>query len=495
MKQLMEPEVRKPDEFMYNRMGPWPQPSPTHPVREAPAILNFPRSMKWDWNFFIGLRYLWNVLTYTIPSIIYGLMNPRAAELSDEEFTAHFEVKAYSKFLNPTLDPPDKKTFAKFLKNPKPGTKFFKVDFSVIERLVPIKGVYATPTVTLFKKVKNGPLEPVAISFGHFIATPVNSNAWRLGKFFVTQAAATTIIFSAHALLHFPVDSINAVTLTSLPKDHPLFKLLYPHLRFTLVLENAVLTSNTSPLLNKQLFWFNAGPGTGASQVELVASLNAGVMYPDGKYNSSYPPYDFLNPRAREGVTVYAEFNKVYFNTILTFVEKVLRDVPRDDKYVLRWAGYLKNLVPGFPGEKEIQKKVKVDGKSIDMFPYAVALYLWDVTVGHSVDHYDQGTLNLNQNTMRIRVPPPASSDAADFDIKDVSTRCDFIRYRLFWKMFVTPTTVTRLYNTEYDFTSPERIAAANEFRQDLRETEASLPSLGIPNFIPLKEIAATIQY
>lgn len=146
--------------FAYNRRGPWPQPNPTHPVREAPAVLHLPGRMNFDWFLHIGLRYIWNIISFTIPAFLYAIFNPRAVESSDAEFAHRFEVDAYSKFLNPTLDPPDKKTFAKFLKKPKAGTKFFKVDFSVIDRMTPLPGIYAAATVTLFQQEKVSSSKP-----------------------------------------------------------------------------------------------------------------------------------------------------------------------------------------------------------------------------------------------------------------------------------------------------------------------------------------------
>jgi hypothetical protein len=267
-----------------------------------------------------------------------------------------------------------------------------------------------------------------------------------------------------------------------------LFKLLYAHLRFTLPLDNAVLETSTSPLENKQIFLQNAGPAPGSALRQLVAALFSGVKYPDGKWNSSYPPYDYLDPKAREGVTVYAKFNKEYFNTIHDFVKKVVKHIKKDDKFVLRWAGYLKNLVPGFPDEREIQKPGKL--------AYVLALYIWDVSVGHAVDHYDQGTLDLNKNPMRVRIAPPGGPDGIkNLDLAQIMKFMDIVRYRLFWKMFITPTNVTLLHNVNYKFEQAGLIAANSEFLQALRETEAGLAAQGIPNFIPLKQISRTIQY
>ena len=129
------------------------------------------------------------------------------------------------------------------------------------------------------------------------------------------------------------------------------------------------------------------------------------------------------------------------------------------------------------------------------MLEETLAYFIWDVSVGHAVDHYDHGTLYLNENSMRLRIPPPSSPDCPDFDIKKATTWFDFFRYRQFWKMFIEPTTVTYLYKTRYGFEEPELIAANTEFLQQLREPEAAIEASDIPNFIPLKKISRTIQY
>ena len=38
---FLVPEQR-PDQFLYGRQGPWPQPSPAHPLGEAPAVIAVP---------------------------------------------------------------------------------------------------------------------------------------------------------------------------------------------------------------------------------------------------------------------------------------------------------------------------------------------------------------------------------------------------------------------------------------------------------------------
>ena len=68
-----------------------------------------------------------------------------------------------------------------------------------------------------------------------------DGEAWELAKHFMMEGASNVVTLMTHPLLHFPYDSINAITKTALPKNHILHKLLIQHCRFTLPLENAVL--------------------------------------------------------------------------------------------------------------------------------------------------------------------------------------------------------------------------------------------------------------
>ena len=47
-----------PDQFLYGRKGPWPQPSPSHPLQEAAEVLNIPPIESLVWNGTVGKRLL-----------------------------------------------------------------------------------------------------------------------------------------------------------------------------------------------------------------------------------------------------------------------------------------------------------------------------------------------------------------------------------------------------------------------------------------------------
>ena len=53
-----------PDQFLYERLGPWPQPAPAYPMSRPPEVLNIPPIETLIWNENIGSRYLKTQLGY-----------------------------------------------------------------------------------------------------------------------------------------------------------------------------------------------------------------------------------------------------------------------------------------------------------------------------------------------------------------------------------------------------------------------------------------------
>ena len=61
--------------------------------------------------------------------------------------------------------------------------------------------------------------------------------------------------------------------------------------------------------------------------------------------------------------------------------------------------------------------------------------------------------------------------------------------------MFFAPHVVEGIANVEYGFDEPNLRQAALEFRSALVETETSLKNDNIKLYVPLKEIASSVQF
>jgi hypothetical protein len=54
-----------PESFLYDRRGPWPQPSANHPFGEVKAVLHLPFSETFNWWKKVGFRYIKDLMFYT----------------------------------------------------------------------------------------------------------------------------------------------------------------------------------------------------------------------------------------------------------------------------------------------------------------------------------------------------------------------------------------------------------------------------------------------
>lgn len=465
-----------PEHFLHGRMGPWPQPSPAHPIGEAPAVIHLPWKETLDWWMWIGSRYTATLL-YTPIAYLRGILNPGLKEVSDFEFNEMLQNSMLSKFITPKFDKRDLEIFKEYLNS---NESYFIVDLEAVKVVKPFEGIHCSGTKTLLKKIADNKYEAIAIWVDKTstLLTDKDGDAWELAKYFVLQGGALCATLVVHPLLHFPLDAINAITKTAVPKNHILFKLIYPHTRFTLPLENAVLTYKSSLLQAKWWMGYAPYPGDAHGLRDLLVQGYMGI-----KGNDSYEPYSY--PMTPTKVwSKYGEFQDEYYKAFYDFVSVILKEVKSDDYFVASWAKWVSQNVPGFPNENEIFKG--------DNLIKAVAFYLWDVTVGHTVDHYDYGQMDVRKIPLRLRQAPPKKGDKMASRKKLVKF-WDTGKYIMAQILFYRPTTVTKLIDTEYAFEKPEHIAATEKFFTTLRELDKKFKKAG-NRYIPLDKIARSIQ-
>src|SRR5258705_6195521 len=120
----------------------------------------------------------------------------------------------------------------------------------------PLEGMYCAPVVCVFAEDGAGNRSCLYIRFRgetdgeDVFVFPGGGAAWNVAKIYALQAAAYHMLFVVHPALHFPMDSVNAITKTAVPYTHPLFQALYPHTSYTLALDNAVLEGLDSVVNN-----------------------------------------------------------------------------------------------------------------------------------------------------------------------------------------------------------------------------------------------------
>lgn len=470
-------------DYLYQRMGPWPQPSPGHPQGQAPGVVHIPPAEQRRWQRKIGNRYLFDFLTYWPVALFKAFQQRTYPEISDDRFNTLMTTGINARYLVDTLDPPDREHFAPIL-DASPGDRFLKIDLTPISAVRPYKGMYVGPSVVLVREpTAGGPLAVAALWIGDKLITPADRNAYDLAKYFVLQGAAYGILFTVHPNLHFPFDTINAVTKTALPTKHLLFKLLSPHLDFQLALDNAVLNSPRSIVSNSKSTLYD--PFTARADDGLMNFFIAGYAGVPG--NSAYPPYTYaMRPKPVYGP--YGRFLDAYYKPYFDFAKTVTDRIDRNDPLVLEWARYIAMWIPGFPNEQQIMVG--------DNLAAAAAGFMWDVTIGHAADHtaYVEGS-SIAEKCFRLRVPPPASAQIDPVDRRHLAKPGDLFRGYLAERLFFRPKNVSRLLDVKYDFNDGSLIAASNRFFQDLREVELELRDEGVPLYARIGEAPASIQY
>lgn len=468
----------KMSDYLYGRKGPWPQPCPDHPYGEAPAVLKVPLQEWADWWLHIGLRFvvLWPALTPWY--LLKGILSPGMKPVSDKEFHNYLTNSMMARFITPKLDDMDKNAFKDELKIP---GDYFIVDLDPVRVVKPFKDMYVSPTKTLLKK-DNESFSVVAIWMEKTGAVlhPTDGDAWELAKYFVLQGGALCATMVVHPLQHFPMDSVNAITKTALPKEHTLFKLLYAHQRFTLPLEYAVLDFKMS-LLHNDAWWKTYAPFPGAYEGirDLLVEGYNGI-----RNNDSYPPFTYPRrpPKVFSGYGTYLD---AYYETIYRFVDEVVETIPKGDHAVISWANYLHQQIPGFPSGKEIFM-----GKNLTE---VVAYYIWDVTVGHTIDHHNYGQMDVRKVPLRIRQAPPVKG-AKLMDRRKLQTPIDLMKYQLAMKLFFGPTVITRLKDVDYGFSTEGLRQSQKKFKAELWKTDRTMKQKGL-TYMSLEDIAASIQF
>lgn len=462
------------DQFLHGRKGPWPQPQPAHPLGEAMGVVHVPFGEWVDWWANIGARYMVTLLTVPYEFAL-SLFRPGLATVTEQEFSRLVSRSMISKFITAHMDPHDQDIFQDFdLKDR------FIIDLEAIRVVKPFPGIHASGTKTLLKKV-NGEYtaEAIWIDATTTMFTPEQGESWELAKYFVLQGCAIAATLVVHPLIHFPLDSVNAVTKTALPMWHPLFRLCWPHLRFTLPLENAVLNFGSSLLQSKWWMPYAPYPGYAGGLRDLLVEGFKGI-----KGNLSYPAYCY--PQSPPPVlSTYGDFQDAYWPVFLEFARDWLKGVGHDDQLVMSWAKFLSQQIPGFPDDIAIMKD--------DVMVKTVASYLWQVSVGHSIDHYDYGNMDVRVVPLRLRQAPPKRDDKM-ISRKKLVRFWDSGKYRMARKLFFKSNTVTALIDAQYECKHPYEVEAVKKFKAGLKRVDAQMKTQGIC-YIPLEEIAASIQY
>jgi len=517
-------------ELLYQSRGPWPTPAPGRPLSEYAEVANLPKEELDDWSKNLKWFYIKCVISQFIPGLWWAFFKSgrRYVNYTDDEFNNHITQGMYSKFFCP-LDPGDSDLFkAKVPTVTDDPNQYVKMDFSCIDWICTkaLPDTHIAATIVLFKVEPGaGPIpgyRAVAIYIyqtdeqHNIIAeqadtlTPEDGNRWGLGKYFAIQGAVHRINMTEHGQLHFPFDTINAVTKSIFPTKHPLCRLLIPHLRLSLSVNNSVLEGAYSLL--SRVNWVVYSPF--ASEGKYARTLiRDGYVGRENKLNA-FPPYEF-STQPKYPNTSFGIYLRKNYQVIYAFVKGVIEETlpniySSQDKSGLRrnwelialWAESISGWVPNFPIREQLLPDPDNRGDvhpERDILINLIAYIIWDLTVAHAADHIGFGNAGPTRNVFRIHVKPPLQDVAvADGFEKDLVKPWDLFQSYLSHQLFYKQHNTSNLQEVVYDFSGLTNEIQLQQLRDRFIKNLQALDQeehQRDPTLPRLKDVAASIQY
>lgn len=450
-----------------------PVPSPMNPGRLPPAVFSVRGTDYHEYMDKIIPRYHDSILHGWWDAVRLACTAGGVAPMDDGELSRLVAETPFSRFLTPTLDPVDARRFALDLEQAPAGV-VYKLDLSHYGAWTPLPGMQLAPTVGLFS-AQGDRLTPLAIAVRGKVIRPGEGESWARARYFLLQGCSTAMVVGVHPFLHFPMDSVIAVTREALAPDHPVARLIEVHAYLHLPLDYGVSWSKQSPAHNHQQEIYTSLAARRDDIFGGIADFYSGVPgnsgYPGFRYPMSAP--SFFGP--------YCRFLSAYYEVVLAHCARVANARPFDDA-LARWGKALHALLPGFPSPEALSEP--------DTLARALAGFVHSVSIWHSAEHHVYGLEPVTKVPHRLRVDVPVGGDP-DTASETWLHPVDIARQELSRRMFYEAHTVRSILEIDYRFDDPSLRSAQDDFLSALRACDAAQPR----RYIALEKIACSLQF
>ena len=444
---------------------------PQYPGRMPPSVTDIADTEYQEFRSKIVKRYMQALIgeTWSSLEVAHNLPQP----LDDQLLNHIYWNSPFSRFLTSEFTDSDLTVFQTFFNQKPSKDTFYKIDHSHLENQKSYPGVYIASVVGLFRLVDEG-LEIVSISINDKPFTPSQGESWERARLFLLQGSSLSLVGGVHASLHFPTDSVIAITRQYIPEDSPIAKIIEAHSYLQLPLNYGVRWSPRSYAHNSPREIYTAFPGPREDVFHGFMTYYEGI-----EGNSAYPNYQFpLSPPDFPGP--YCKALREYYDVILEFCRTVASQ--SDLNSLIEWADELSALVPGFPAGKEI--------KDSETLARVLTGYVHSVSVWHYLEHTLYSRLPVHHNPHRIRVEPPTGNDLTT-EWWQRTRHTDLFRQEIARRMFYESHTVRTMLEVEYGFENELLIKSAEQFKKDLTKVDKNLPE----ELQLLHDMACSIQF
>ncbi|KAL2096944.1 hypothetical protein ACEWY4_006151 [Coilia grayii] len=363
----------------------------------------------------------------------------------------------------------------------------FLCDYKILEGLVGNvvnnKQQYLTAPLCLLYSNPEGKMLPLAIQLGQkpgadnpiFLPTDTK-NDWLLAKIYVRGAEFSVHEVDFHLLrTHLLCEVYTVATLRHLPSPHPLFKLLYPHTRYTLQI--SIMARN---LLISEIGAVTLYSGIGGESLpELLSRATASLTYsalclPENiseRGLENVPNYYYRD----DGINLWNIINK-YVGGVLQYYYKSDEDVQKDTE-LQRWImeifkhGFLLNKSTGIPESFQTV---------VDLVKF-VTMVIFTASAQHAAvnnGQFDFGAWMPNYPNALGKPPPKEKGQTTEATIlqtlPDKSTTANSIASV---KLLSTQSTDFRALGDFPDELFDEKVPcnAIKEFQEDLKALGATI--------------------
>ena len=463
---------------MASRQEKWVPPKDTKPVqcpqypeRMPPSVTDIADSEYQEFRSKIVKRYMQALIGETWSSLEVAHNLPQS--LDDELLNDIYWNSPFSRFLTSEFTDNDLTIFQTFFEQKSSEDILYKIDHSHLKDQKTYPGVYIASVIGLFRLIDEG-LQVVSISINDKSFTPNQGESWERARLFLLQGSSLSLVGGVHASLHFPTDSVIAITRQYIPENNPIAKIIEAHSYLQLPLNYGVRWSPRSYAHNSPREIYTAFPGPREDVFHGFMTYYEGI-----EGNSAYPNYQFpLSPPEFPGP--YCQALKQYYDVILEFCRTVANQ--SDLNNLVQWADELNALVPGFPSGKEITDS--------EILARVLTGYIHSVSVWHYLEHTLYSRLPVHHNPHRIRVEPPTGNDLKT-EWWQRTRHTDLFRQEIARRMFYESHTVRNMLEVEYGFENESLIDAAKRFKKGLTKVDKNLPK----ELQLLHDMACSIQF
>ncbi|XP_048884839.1 arachidonate 12-lipoxygenase, 12S-type isoform X1 [Brienomyrus brachyistius] len=363
------------------------------------------------------------------------------------------------------------------------------VDYAILDGITAnvIRGqqqYLAAPICLLYEHPEDS-LIPIAIQLGQTPGpdTPIflpsdPPLAWVLAKIWVRHAEFQIFQVLSHLLrTHLVVEVFCVSTYRQLPSVHPVYKLLAPHLRYTLEIN----CRGRSQLISSDGI-FKRVVSTGGEGVLMLAQREYKIL----TYQSLQPRLDFKE----RGVTklrnyFYREDSIMVWDVIQSFTWDMVCLYYHSDKEVVQdtelqaWIqdasqeGFVD--VPKFGLSSELKTRKELST--------LLSVVIFTSTVQHAATNNGQfdWCAWVPNTPCTMRQPPPTDKDAITMEmimdsLPDISQSC--VEMAITWHLGrAQPDAIPMGQYKEQYFTEPQALELINRLRQDLQDVEKQIES------------------